>query len=131
MNSLLRKIGSRIIRNVLAPELAKIRADIRAVADDLLNATTQSRAAVEQVKKLTRQLQTAQALDVDPLGESGKLILLVRVNGRDMVKIINIPADWTPRQYKELAEKMRDDYGANPSWVDHPPGMPSPLDIRG
>lgn len=82
-------------------------------------AQTWSREAISAVRNYHRQLSALQALDVD-LHEGGKVILLTRVEGRDRVKIMSMPADMTLEGYQKFVDGIQAEYGAPLRWMDLP-----------
>lgn len=53
--------------------------------------------------------------------ESGKLILLTKVNGRDRVKIFNIDPSMSSQAYGELVFGIEQKYGVKLTHFDAPP----------
>lgn len=73
--------------------------------------------------QLRQQLQAIQAIDVDLLFKgSGKVIIIARVMGQDIVKIIDVHPDWRMVEYQDLVRQVRERYGVDPKWVDAGPG---------
>ncbi len=82
----------------------------------------QAAAASRAVTKLHGQMSSLLALDVS-LHETGKIIVMTRVDGRDRVKIVDMPREVTAQQYRELVEEFQERYGARVGFVDAPRHM--------
>ena len=104
----------KLIVKVVKPELVKLTKDIG-------EALMKSNAAVNEVRDLKRQLTSLQAIDAG-FRESGKVILLTRINGQDRVKIFDTKKDMTLAEYQRLSEQLSFEYGAKPTHVDGPMG---------
>lgn len=66
------------------------------------------------------QLAAVQAIDVG-FREAGKVIVIARVAGRDIVKVIDVKPGWTMTEYRDLVRRVEALYGVSPRWVDAGP----------
>jgi hypothetical protein len=99
-----------------------------AAEDHRLNLTTKmhqsrdhlAKENAKQWRMLDGKIAALQAMDV-PFGKDlGKIVIVARVRGQDIVKIIDIPPSMDVREYKELVEELQTRYGARPVFLDAP-----------
>jgi len=114
-------LARQILVQVVKPELERIGADIKAAVTQGEKAATLAQAALAQVRDLKRQMSACLAIDIG-LKESGKVIILTRINGQDRVKIVDTKRDMTIPEYRGLIESLEREYGARTTWIDGPPG---------
>ena len=69
-----------------------------------------------QVKKY---LTSIQAID-HSFKETGKIIIICKVGGRDWVKIIDIPRNCDWKEYKDMILRIENAYGAKLKFFDSP-----------
>lgn len=113
-----RNLSKKIVDRVIKPELDSIRKDL---GSKVAEAVSKANAAVREVRELRAQLTALQAMDIG-FHERGKVIVLASINGKDRVKIIETKMEMSPLEYKQLAETIKRDYGAQPRFVDAPVG---------
>ena len=97
-------------------EVERNRASMRAQYDAM------NRSHKETWDRTLAQLQALQALDVPYGRDMGKLIIISRIDGRDVVKIIDIAQNFPLREFKDLVTRTEEMYGAKPKFVDEPHG---------
>lgn len=114
-------LARQILVQVVKPELDRIAADIKDALGKATKAENKAEAALAMVRELRRQMSAALAIDVG-LKESGKIIILSRVNGQDRVKILDTKPRMTIPEYRQLVESLEKEYGAQTVWVDGPAG---------
>jgi hypothetical protein len=114
-------LARQILVQVVKPELERIAADIKAAGVEAHKAHTVSQASLSQVRELKRQMSAALAIDIG-IKESGKVIILTRINGQDRVKIVDTKPQMTITEYKRLVESLEREFGAQATWVDGPSG---------
>lgn len=107
-------LASKIVTHVIKPELVALKSELM---EKVTEAITKANAAVQEVKDLRRQLASLQALDIG-YHEKGKIIVLANINGKDRVKVIETRLTMTIDEYKDLAESVKDQYGAQVAYVD-------------
>jgi hypothetical protein len=115
------KLARQILVQVVRPELERIAVDIKHAVTQAEKAATLAQAALVQVRDLKRQMSAALAVDVS-LRDTGKVILLTRINGQDRVKILDVAPNMTIVEYRNFIEGVAEKYGARPVWIDGPPG---------
>lgn len=111
----------------VAPELDGLARNLTSKAGEAMEQASRAlraaEAAVTEVRELRRQMAAAQALDIG-FKENGKVVILTRINDRDIVKFIDIKPEMTATEYKDLVERLKHDFGlGDPVWVDKPAGM--------
>lgn len=89
-----------------------IHQDIRILRKDLDD-------TIKNQIRFERQLKALQALDVG-FRERGKIIIIARICGQDIVRIVDIKPEMPIEHYKELVHYIKDQYGASLRWVDSP-----------
>lgn len=130
--ALLRRCFAAVVRWALAAELQELEA-LRSAAKT--NQAARINQAVEvaaielrlkevsirinKIAAVPDQLKALQAVDLG-WRERGKIIVAAAVNGRDVVKIIDVPAHWHPVQYREMVADLERRYGAVVARVDAP-----------
>ncbi|UCF48536.1 MAG: hypothetical protein JSU89_15450 [Myxococcales bacterium] len=119
----IRGILKRLLYWIWAEEIGGLRT---AATQALGNAVS----AVEEVKRLRKQLSAVMAIDVD-LHDGGKAVLLTRVNGEDRCKIIPIEPDLTMEQYRAFVKSIEETYGARVRYADMPAGWPKAYVLTG
>jgi len=112
-------LARQILVQVVKPELESIATDIKAALSKADKAEATAQASLAQVRELRRQMSAALAIDVG-IKESGKVIILTRINGQDRVKILDTKPHMTIAEYRGLVESLEAEYGAKPNWVDGP-----------
>jgi len=85
-------------------------------------ALTEARGAMKFVTALRKELASLQALDMG-FRETGKIIVIARVNNRDIVKIIDCPRNMAQNEYKAMVEMLERMYGAKLAYSDTPLGV--------
>jgi hypothetical protein len=113
-------LARQILVQVVKPELERIGTDIKAAVDQAAKAHAVAQASLAQVRELRRQMSAALAIDIG-LKESGKIIIMTRINGQDRVKILDTKRDMTIPEYRGLVESLEMEYGAKTTWIDGPP----------
>ena len=74
----------------------------------------------KQWRMLDSKISALQAIDV-PFGKDlGKIVIVARVRGQDIVKIIDIPPNMETRAFKDMVEELRARYCARPEFLDAP-----------
>ena len=121
-------LARQILVQVVKPELERIGADIKAAVAQAAKAQATAQASLAQVRELRRQMSAALAIDIG-LKESGKVIILSRINGQDRVKILDTKPTMTLAEYRGLVESLEAEYGVKANWVDGPAS--SVVAIRG
>lgn len=106
----------RLLLRLLAVELTRIEQALRA---DLTDRAKQYASA--GYNQILEKVAALQALDVS-FRDTGKIILIARVNQRDYVQIIDIPAEMTLAEWKERTQFLAQRFGAKVRWVDAPMG---------
>lgn len=127
---------------------SKIKAVLRrlvmwAVGDYLAEVLSQHRAAThvardylsdgndEHWRMLDAKISALQAIDVSFGKDSGKIVILARVRGQDIVKIFDIAPNIEMRAYKEMVEELQARYGARPEFIDAQDGWSATMrDMR-
>ena len=71
------------------------------------------------VLSLPEKIAALQAVDIG-FRETGKVIIIARVAGRDIVKIIDIQPETTMKEYQEICAEIKERYGARVTFVDAP-----------
>lgn len=72
-----------------------------------------------EVNVLRNQMKALQAIDVDlAFREGGKVIVICRVHGADIVKIIDVKPDWRMTEYQNLVRAIEAEFGTPARWVD-------------
>lgn len=114
MRQWIRKLLLRLIRWAAADEFQSIK-------DAAFTETR--RAAASEVDRLKENL--AQLVGVDAsFHEVGHLVLLVRCNGRDIVRVIQVPRNWRMQEYIDFCKMMEGRFGVRQFKADLPHGMP-------
>ncbi len=89
------------------------------------NATQQAKHQQVQINnrfgEIQEHLKALQAIDVD-YKDSGKLIIIAHVQGRDVVKILDIPNGYSLQEWKRLIAETESLYGIPLRRVDAPRG---------
>jgi len=75
-----------------------------------------------EVAALRRQLAALQAIDLD-FRHGGKIIVVAKVNGKDIVKIVEIAPRMNMEQWRFLSREIEDRYGISERRIDGPPGI--------
>jgi len=114
-------LARQILVQVVKPELERIAVDIKAAVAEARKAHNTAQASLSQVRELRRQMSAALAIDIG-IKESGKVIILTRINGQDRVKIVDTKPTMTILEYKRLVESLEREFGAGVTWVDGPSG---------
>ena len=110
-------LAREILVQVVKPELERIAVDIKDAVAQAAKAQATAQASLAQVRELRRQMSAALAIDIG-LKESGKVIILSRVNGQDRVKILDTKPAMTLSEYRGLVESLEAEYGVKANWVD-------------
>ncbi len=76
------------------------------------------------------EVAALQALDVD-FHKRGKVIIVARIGGRDIVKVIDVCPEWKVGDYRKLVLHVEQVFGAQLRWLDAPGGCPSQDYFRG
>jgi len=119
-------LAGGLLRQVVKPELDAIAKNVGDAIRQATQAYEHAGAAISAVKELRQQMSACIAIDVG-FKEGGKVILLSRVQGQDRVRIVNVKPELTLLEYKRLIDTLERDYGARPTWIDGPPGIPEIL----
>lgn len=67
---------------------------------------------------LRTQISALQAIDAPCGRDVGKIVIIARVGGRDIVKIVDIAPDISQHAFKDMVEEMKARYGARPEFLD-------------
>lgn len=79
--------------------------------------------ARHEVAVLRGQLKALMAVDVDlSFKDGGKVILICRIHGTDVVKVIDVRPDWRMTEYQEFVRRIEAEFGIRCRWVDAGPG---------
>ena len=108
MKTRIREMARRFLLRLLKQDFADVT---RLAADAATKATSNKLAALL-------------ALDVG-FKDAGKVVLIARVNGRDLVKILDCPPNWSMEEYERVCYEFKVRYGARPSFQDAPRGYPT------
>lgn len=76
---------------------------------------------VRQWRLLNNKIASLQAIDVPFSRDGGKIAIIARVGGRDIVQVIDIAADITMKELSDMIRELEQRFGARPSHVDGPP----------
>lgn len=75
-----------------------------------------------ELRNLVERLQPITAIDFG-YREAGFIVVAQHMNGNDLVKIIPIEPKRTAREYREIVNRLEQEYGARPpSYADACPG---------
>ena len=74
----------------------------------------------EQWRILDSKISALQAMDVAFGRNIGKIVIIARVRGQDIVKIIDIPPNMSQRDYTDTVAELHARYGARPEFIDGP-----------
>jgi hypothetical protein len=91
-----------------------------------LNLTTQlhqsrdhlAKENAKQWRMLDAKIAALQAIDAPCGRDVGKLVIIARVGGQDIVKIIDIVPDISQRNFKDMVEEIKARFGARPEFLD-------------
>lgn len=73
-------------------------------------------------KEAIGRLSAIQAIDFDPY-DLGKIIIMARVNGQDIIRFIDIPREYNMIQYRDVTTAIEKQYGARAKFFDGPRGL--------
>ena len=104
--------------------------EIKAIRDQAY--TEARRSAAAEVDRLRSQVQALIGVDVDchPIGETGHVVIMARVGKRDIVRIVDIPKQWTMQQYKEFVDELDHRFGIRHRRIDVPSGISPDFFLR-
>ena len=112
-----KSLGGFILDRACKARLDEIAKDASKSAQDARQALSKADASVMMVKELRKQLSACMAIDVG-FKDSGKIIILSRVQNQDRVKILNVKPDMTVNEYRSLITGLQEQYGAEPIIID-------------
>lgn len=98
----------RLLRWAFEDEIVQLNADI---SEGIKKAESKVR------KEAIDKLAAIQAIDFDPY-DLGKIIIMMRVNGQDMIRFIDIPRETNLQQYRAIIQSIEAQYGAKPKFYD-------------
>ncbi len=113
MKRLFRAVAARVKRRLLdwlAPEIRQIA--LEAAVTRAVNI------ARHETGVLRDQLTALQAIDVGLYRDAGKVIIIARVGGQDVVKVIDVQPRMEMTKYRDLVRHVEALYGVRPRWVD-------------
>lgn len=80
---------------------------------------SQNRRNNDHWEQIRDHVAALQALDVN-FQDAGKIVLIARVHGRDIVKIVDVPKNRTLQEWKEMVRDLECRYAAPPLVIDSP-----------
>lgn len=95
-------------------------ADLAGRVNELAGRIQTTTVSLYALERLEDRIAALQAIDVH-FRDTGKIIVICRVDSRDLVRIIDIPAHSTAQHYREMIARIEDLYGARPGFVDAGP----------
>lgn len=124
-----RKIKEQIRRLILWAAKKEIRDIVEAeAAMRLRSARAELTYQISQsVRKMEDQMTALLAIDVPVSRDAGKVIIIARVAGRDIVKIVDVSPSMSVQELRDLVETLQSRYGAQLQFIDAPPGSVATL----
>jgi len=110
-------LGGFLLNRACKAKLEEIAKDASRGAKDASQALAKADASVAMVRELRKQMSACMAIDVG-FKDTGKVIILSRVQGQDRVRIVNVKPEMSVHEYKNLIESLESMYGADPIYVD-------------
>jgi hypothetical protein len=78
---------------------------------------------VAEFGSIEERLTSLSAIDIG-YRKKGKIIIIARVAGRDVVHIVEIPPEITWKKYREITRFIQERFSVLPAYLDSPVGMP-------
>jgi hypothetical protein len=111
LRDLIKRVCSNLrvlIKMDLAKEYARLSSDV-----------VEIRNSQRDVLSLPEKIAALQAVDIG-FRETGKIIIIARVAGRDIVTIVDIKPETTMKEYQRICAEIKENYGARITFVDAP-----------